>query len=207
MPSSDADKDVVRCPRRMWIFIPLSWLIFNLWWFCLMMYFWSLLLTLLLLLTLPSSLNGGDGEPLYDCPPSPKIALSHAENMGKYKCWWLSIASITKMPFHGHCESSRLFFSVVSRQHYWHSISVIQKFIFCVCLCHSKCTWQKICLHTIRTFEIDNFLIFLTVIFSNSNHLPWRGELGEHERLMRTKAALHSSISSPSSKYSRSSWV
>lgn len=27
---------------------------------------------------------------------------------------------------------------------------------------------------------------------------PWRGELGEHERLIKTKAALHSSISSPS---------
>lgn len=29
---------------------------------------------------------------------------------------------------------------------------------------------------------------------------PWRGEFGEHERLIKTKAALHSSISSPSNK-------
>lgn len=29
---------------------------------------------------------------------------------------------------------------------------------------------------------------------------PWRGEFGEHERLIKTKAALHSSISSPSYK-------
>lgn len=82
MPSSDADNDVVRCPRRMWT-LPLCWLIFNLLWFCLMMYFWSLLL-MLLLLTFPSSLNGGDDEPLYDCMLSPglepNIALSQAVN-------------------------------------------------------------------------------------------------------------------------------
>jgi hypothetical protein len=45
------------------------------------MYFWSLLLVLLLL-TLPSSLSGGDEEPLYDSILSPglepRIAPSQA---------------------------------------------------------------------------------------------------------------------------------
>lgn len=84
IPSSDVDKEVVRRPRRAWWANTLCWFICSLWWFCLMIYFWSLLLVLLLL-TLPSSLNGGDEDPLYDWMLSPGLDPSKAPSQARYK--------------------------------------------------------------------------------------------------------------------------